>query len=285
MNVDPSVLLGLRPRMMSVAYRMLGSVLDAEDAVQDAFVRFQTAGAVDSPEGFLVRTTTRLCIDRLRADRRRQEYIGPWVPEPVDTRAGAPNAALAESLKQAFLLMLERLSPDERAAFLLRSVFDYEYAEIAEVLDKSEVHARQIVSRAREHLRHDEPRFRPAPHEADGLAERFIAACRAGDVKLVEKMLTEDAEVNSDGGGKATSARVVIHGRSRSARFLAGVFRKRRWHCEMHPATVNGAPGVVFTTGGAVMQVMSLRIEDGVRAVYMTLNPDKLTRWAAAAVE
>jgi RNA polymerase sigma-70 factor, ECF subfamily len=130
MTVDPAILLGLRPRMMSVAYRMLGSVADAEDAVQDAFVRLQTAGDVTSPEGFLIRTTTRLCIDRLRAVRRRKEYVGPWVPEPVDTGAGSQNAAMAESLTQAFLLMLERLSPDERAAFLLRSVFDSVYGTL-----------------------------------------------------------------------------------------------------------------------------------------------------------
>src|SRR5947199_1612464 len=170
MNIDPSILLGLRPRMMSVAYRMLGSVADAEDAVQDAFVRLQAAEEVSSLEGFLIRTTTRLCIDRLRADRRRKEYVGPWVPEPVDTRTGAQNAALAESLTQAFLLMLERLSPDERAAFLLRTVLDYVYAEIAEVVGKSEVHVRQIVSRAKQRLERDESRFRPAPHGANGLA-------------------------------------------------------------------------------------------------------------------
>src|SRR5262245_65440871 len=127
MNIDPANLLGLRPRMMSVAYRMLGSVTDAEDAVQDAFVRLQAAEDVTSPEGFLIRTTTRLCIDRLRAVRRRKEYVGPWVPEPVDTRTGPRYADMAESLTQAFLLMLERLSPDERAAFLLRTVFDYDY--------------------------------------------------------------------------------------------------------------------------------------------------------------
>src|SRR4051794_35815688 len=121
--------IALRPRMMSVAYRMLGSVADAEDAVQDAFVRYQTAGGVSSPEGFLIRTTTRLCIDRLRA-RRRREYVGPWVPEPVATNEVKGESALAESLTQAFLLLLERLTPDERAAFLLRTVFDYEYAQI-----------------------------------------------------------------------------------------------------------------------------------------------------------
>lgn len=183
MNTDPAILLGLRPRMMSVAYRMLGSVTDAEDAVQDAFVRLQTAEDVTSTEGFLIRTTTRLCIDRLRADRRHKEYVGPWVPEPVETRTGSRNAAMAESLTQAFLLMLERLSPDERAVFLPRTVFDYEFAEIAEVAEvvgKSEVHVRQIVSRARQRLERDESRFHPAPHEASGLAERFVAACRVG---------------------------------------------------------------------------------------------------------
>src|SRR3954447_6213271 len=141
--------------MMSVAYRMLGSVADAEDAVQDTFVRLQTAEGVTSPEGVLIRTTTRLCIDRLRAVRRRREYVGPWVPEPVDTRDGARESALAGSLTQAFLLMLERLSPGERAAFLLRAVFDYEYAEIAEVVGKTEVYVRQIVSRARHRLGQD----------------------------------------------------------------------------------------------------------------------------------
>ena len=278
MNIDPAILLGFRPRMMSVAYRMLGSVADAEDAVQDAFVRLQAAEEVSSPEGFLIRTTTRLCIDRLRAVRRRKEYVGPWVPEPVDTRDGARDSALAESLAQAFLLLLERLSPDERAAFLLRTVFDYEYAEIAEVLGKSEVHVRQIVSRARRRLGHDVPRFRPAPHEADGLAERFVAACRAGDVRSIEEMLTEDVEVLSDGGGKVSAARAVITGRGRAARFLAGVFSKKRRDCELHATTVNGEPGVVFTSGGVVIHVVSLRIEGGVRAVYMTLNPDKLSR-------
>jgi RNA polymerase sigma-70 factor (ECF subfamily) len=285
MNVDPAILLGLRPRMMSVAYRMLGTVADAEDAVQDAFVRLQTAEEVTSPEGFLIRTTTRLCIDRLRADKRRKEYFGPWVPEPVETKSGAKSAALAESLTQAFLLMLERLSPDERAAFLLRTVFDYEYAEIAEVVGKSEVHVRQIVSRAKQRLQHDESRFRPAPDEASALAERFVAACRAGDAGAVERLFAEDAEVHSDGGGKAASAGVVVRGRDRAARYLAGVFSKKRADCEMHATTVNGGPGVVFTRGGAVVLVVALRIEGGVRAVYMTTNPDKLARWSVAEVE
>lgn len=274
----------LRPRMMSVAYRMLGSVADAEDAVQDAFLRLQVAEGVASPEGFLIKTTTRRCIDQLRSERRRRKYVGPWVPEPVDTRAGAPHTVLSESLTQAFLLMLERLTPEERAAFLLRTVFNYEYAEIADVLGKSVVHARQIVSRAKARLEQDQLRFRPQPQEAAGLAERFIAACRAGDVKLVEQLLTETPEVHSDGGGKVSAARVVIRGRQRAARFLAGVFSKKRRDCEMRAATVNGEPGVVFTSGGVVVQVASLHIEGGVRAVYMTNNPDKLARWSVAEI-
>lgn len=275
----------LRPRMMSVAYRMLGSVTDAEDAVQDAYLRLQTADEVTSPEGFLVKTTTRRCIDQLRACRRRKEYVGPWVPEPVDTKTAAHGGALADSLRQAFLLMLERLSPNERAAFLLRNVFDYEYSEIAEVLGKSETYVRQIVSRAKARLKQDVRRFESAPQKADGLAERFVAACRAGDVSRIERMFTDDVEVMSDGGGKVSAARVVIRGRSRAARFLAGVFSKRRRHNEMRPTTVNGEPGVVFLSGGVVIQVVSVRIEGAVRAVYMTLNPDKLARWSVAAVE
>src|SRR5690606_24364821 len=149
----------LRPRMMSVAYRMLVTVADAEDAVQDAFLRLQTADNVTSPEGFLVRTTTRRCIDLLRAGRHREKYIGPWVPEPVNTKAREPNSVLSESLTQAFLLMLERLNPEERAAFLLRTVFNYEYAEIADILGKSEVHVRQIASRAKSRLAQDQMRF------------------------------------------------------------------------------------------------------------------------------
>jgi RNA polymerase sigma-70 factor (ECF subfamily) len=281
MNADVSE---LRPRMMSVAYRMLGSVVDAEDAVQDAFLRFHAADLVTSPEGFLVKTTTRRCIDHLRSCRRRQQYVGPWVPEPIDTRTEAQAGILGESLSQAFLLMLERLSPVERAAFLLREVFDYDYAEIAEVLGKTEVHVRQLVSRAKARVTRDLPRFRPAQGEADSLAERFVAACRAGNVELVEQMLTEDVEVHSDGGGKVSAARVVIRGRDRAAKFLAGVFHAKRRNYEMRPAIVNGQPGVVFALDGAVVHVVSVRVEAAVKAVYMTLNPDKLSRWSVARI-
>src|SRR4051794_3578295 len=276
--------IAMRPRMMSVAYRMLGSVADAEDVVQDAFVRHQTAGGVSSHEGFLIRTTTRLCIDRLRA-RRRQEYVGPWVPEPVETRQVARGDALAESLTQAFLLLLERLTPDERAAFLLRTVFDYEYAEIGEVLGKTEAAVRQLVSRGRGRVGLDgDRRFPAAPARADGLAERFRAACQWGDVKAVEAMLAEDVGLHSDGGGKATAAGVVISGRDKVARFLAGVLRKPYLQ-DVGVATVNGEPGLVFRAGDAIHAILSLRAEGDLRAIYVTANPDKLGRWAAAEIE
>ena len=284
MYADSEILIRVRSRMMSIAYRMLGSVAEAEDVVQDAFLRFQTATDVLSPEGFLIRVTTRLCIDRLRAARRR-DYPGPWVPEPIQTEDASHTPALAESLTQAFLLMLERLSPDERAAFLLRTVFDYEYAEIAEVVGKTETYVRQIVSRAKQHLGQSQPRFRPSLSEAPGLAERFISACRVGNVHEIETMFTNDVAVHSDGGGKATAARVVIHGRDRAARFLVGVFRKRLRSCELHTTTVNGEPGVAFVSSQKIVMVISLDIEREIKAIYMTLNPDKLTRWSQVQVE
>src|SRR5262249_52882214 len=210
--------------------------------------------------------------------------VGPWVPEPVET--SGRESALADSLTQAFLLLLERLTPDERAAFLLRTVFDYEYAEIGNVMGRSEAAGRQIVSRARRRLGLEGgERFHASGARAGALAERFMAACRTGDVKAVEQMLTEGVEVHSDGGGKVSAARVVVRGRDRAARFLAGVFSKKRAHCEMHATTVNGEPGVLFTLGGTVIHVVALSIGGGVRAGYMTNNPDKLAHWSVAEVE
>ena len=281
----PDVLQELRPRMMSVAYRMLGSVVDAADAVQDAFLRLHSTADVASPEGFLVRATTHRCIDQLRATKRRRTYIGPWVPEPIDTSTGDRNQMLEESLSQGFLLMLERLSPTERAAFVLRSVFDYEYAEIADVLGKTEANVRQIVSRAKTRLADGMPRFKPERDEADGLAERFMAACRMGDVKLVEELLADDVEIHSDGGGKVTAARVVIRGSEKAAKFMAGVFHKKLPGPEMQPTTVNGEPGMVFLHEGVVAIVVSLHIEQGVKTIYITVNPDKLTRWSMVRID
>jgi RNA polymerase sigma-70 factor, ECF subfamily len=277
----------LRPKLLAVAYRMLGTAADAEDAVQDAYLRYhQHAASVESPEGWLVRTTTRVCIDRLRA-ARREEYVGQWLPEPVsDTWPGAlaDRAELAESLSTAFLVLLETLSPAERATYLLREVFGYEFDEIAEVLDKRPVNVRQIASRAKQRLAARERRFDPLPGAADDLASRFFAACRSGDVGAIESMLAADVALVSDGGGKAFAAKQPVVGVRKVANLLAVVFRKLAAVGEVLPTTVNGGPGVVFTVAGKPVEVITLAADGGhVSRLFVTLNPDKLCRWPASA--
>jgi RNA polymerase sigma-70 factor (ECF subfamily) len=275
----------LRPKLLAVAYRMLGTAADAEDTVQDAYLRYhQHAGEVESPEGWLVRTTTRLCIDRLRA-ARREEYVGPWLPEPVSeswSGAATDRVELAESLSTAFLLLLETLSPAERATYVLREVFGYEFDEIAGLIDTTPVNVRQIASRARRRLEVRERRFAPPPGAADDLAARFFAACQSGDVGAIESMLAADVALVSDGGGKAFAARQPIVGVRKVANLLAVVFRKLRALGEAAVTTVNGGPGVVFTVGGRPVEVITLAAEgDRVGRLFVVLNPDKLRRWPA----
>ena len=288
MSDEPSrVLERLRPKLLAVAYRMLGTVADAEDAVQDAYLRYhQHAGEIDNPEAWLVKATTRLCIDRLRR-AKREEYVGPWLPEPVPATwpgAAADRMELAESLSVAFLVVLETLSPAERAAYLLREVFGYEYDEIADLLGKTPENARQIAARAKKRLDTRERRFAPRPGEADELAGRFFAACRSGDVKAIEAMLAEDAVLYSDGGGKAFAARRPVAGARKVANLLAVVFRKLQGIGDVTPTTVNGRPGIVLTVGGSVVEVATVAPDAGggaVGTVYIVLNPDKLRRWPA----
>lgn len=274
----------LRPKLLAVAYRMLGTAADAEDAVQDAYLRYQLhAAGVGSPEPWLVKTTTRLCLDRLRK-AKREAYTGPWLPEPVPaTWAGAATdrAELADSLSMAFLVLLETLSPPERAAYLLREVFGYEFDEIAELIGKTPVNARQIAARAKKRLEARERRFDPPAGHADELAGRFFAACQAGDVHAIEAMLTADAVLYADGGGKAFAAPKPIRGAGRVANLLAVVFRKLRAAGEVTVTTVNARPGVVVTAGGHAVDVMTVAAAgDRVGTVYAVLNPDKLRRWA-----
>jgi RNA polymerase sigma-70 factor (ECF subfamily) len=279
-GTDPE---GMRPRLLALAYRMLGTVADAEDAVQDAYLRLQQAAEVDWPDAWLVKATTRLCIDRLRLARRRKVYVGPWLPEPASDGwggAATDRPELAESLSTAFLVLLETLSPAERAAYLLREVFGYEFEEIAALLDKTPVNVRQIAARARKRLGERERRFVPAAGEADDLAGRFHAACRSGDIEAIESLLTPDVIYYSDGGGKAHAAPRPICGPRRVANLLAVVHRKRRKYCKISMTTVNGQPGVVFSEAGKAIQVTSFAIEGGrVAALYTVLNPDKLRRW------
>jgi RNA polymerase sigma-70 factor (ECF subfamily) len=230
-----------------------------------------------------VKATTRLCIDRLRIARRRKEYLGPWLPEPTDegwegTTRDRPE--LAESLSMAFLVLLETLTPAERAAYLLREVFDYEFEEIAALLDKTPVNVRQIAARARRRLGERERRFAPATGEADELASRFFAACRSGDIGAIEAILTPDVVYLSDGGGKAHAAPRPITGLRRVAKLLAVVHRKRRRCCEVAMTLVNGQPGVVFSEAGRVIQITSFASEAGrVTTLFTVLNPDKLRHW------
>jgi RNA polymerase sigma-70 factor (ECF subfamily) len=275
----------VRRRGFAVAYRMLGSVSDAEDVAQDAVLRLARAQEpIDEPAAWITTTATRLSIDVLGSARaRRVTYIGPWLPEPlIDATAddAASRVELADSLSQAFLVLLERLSPLERAAFLLREVFDYDYAEIAAVVERSEANVRQLVSRAKKHLGSGAPRFDADEELRDRLLERFLAAAGEGDVAGLEALLAEDAVLCSDGGSKAAAARKPLLGAGRIARAMVAVTRKshRRGPFAQRLVRVNGQPGrILRTPDGSVWDVLSIDVVDGrIQAVRIVRNPDKL---------
>jgi RNA polymerase sigma-70 factor (ECF subfamily) len=279
----------MRPRLLALAYRMLGSAADAEDAVQDAYLRYHQASGVGAPDAWLVKTTTRICIDRLRQARRRETYHGPWLPEPVDdawSGAEIDRVELAESLSMAFLVLLEALSPSERAAYVLREVFGYEFDEIAALLDKTPVNVRQIVARARKHIESKSRRFEPSAEEAEDLASRFFDACRSGDVHAIESLLAPGAVMYSDGGGKVHAAPRPIEDAHQISKLLAVTFRKFYSLCDSAAAMVNGRPGRVFSMGGKTVSIITFDEDRGdVGALYVVLNPDKLERWSARAPE
>ena len=285
MNAD-KVFAAQRPRLFSIAYRMLGSVMDAEDVVQDAFVRWQQIArrgvAVESPGAYLATLVSRRCIDQLRSARaRREQYIGPWLPEPllVDELDPAERVSRADSLSLAFLVVLESLSPAERAAFLLREVFDYEYPEVAGMIGKSEASCRQLVSRARARLAARRPRFAATPEQHRRLADEFARACSKGDLDGLVHLLSEDVTVWTDGGGKVTAARQPVHGPERVARFLLGLIAKAPPDYAFRPAVVNGRAGFVGYLGGAPFNVVALDVADEkIQGIYAVVNPDKLRR-------
>jgi RNA polymerase sigma-70 factor (ECF subfamily) len=274
-----------RRRLWGVAYRMLGSRAEADDMVQEAYLRWHRAdiAGILVPEAWLVTAVTRLSIDRLRELRReRDTYVGPWLPEPLveDTAPPADQAAeLASDLSVAFLALLERLAPEERAAFLLHDVFETDYGDVATILGKSVVACRQIVTRARARVRADRPRVRVNPHARSRLLEGLVHAIRAHDKDALMGLLAEDAAWISDGGGKAKAARKVIRGADRVARFAVGVLRRAAHLVEFRDVVVNGEPGVALLYQGSPLSVMSIRT-DGLRIleVYAILNPDKLAR-------
>ncbi|MEU9454280.1 RNA polymerase sigma-70 factor [Streptomyces sp. NPDC048277] len=275
-----------RPVLMGVAYRMLGRVADAEDVVQDAWLRWSGAdrGEVREPRGYLVRITTRLAIDRLRQIRTRGEtYVGPWLPEPYVTGVGAtaPDAAeraeLADSVSLAVLVVLESLSPLERAVFVLREAFGYPHAEIAAMLDRGEAAVRQLAGRARRHVDERRPRYEVDPAQRRDLTERFLAAAAEGDLEGLMSLLAPDVRLVSDGGGKATAALRVIVTPGKVGRFLLGAARKEGTGLSFRFLEINGGPAVLLLAEGRPDGVLQLDVADGlVRAVHIIRNPDKL---------
>ena len=279
----------LRPVAFGIAYRMLGSVAEAEDVVQESLLRLDRAldddrAPVESPRAYLATVATRVAIDQLRSARaRRESYVGEWLPEPLltDPEPGPDQRVEdAESLSMAFLVLLETLSPEQRAALLLHDVFDYGYDEVAAIVGKSEDNARQLTSRARRHVHERRPRFEPSSEQRNELAERFFAAANDGDVEALEALLAEDVELHGDGGGKVPALARMIRGRDRVARtFMAWARQGRRVAgTSFRMVQFNGQPGaLVLDPGGRVISAMALDVADGrVQAIRSVVNPDKL---------
>ena len=286
-----------RRRLLGLAYRMLGSVSEAEDAVQDAYLRWHAADrdAVSDTRAFLTTTTTRICLDMLKSARaRRETYVGPWLPEPVlDTDALAPDTQteLAEDLSIALLLALDRLSPLERAAFLLHDVFDCSFSEVARALDRSEAACRQLASRARTHVREARPRATSTIQEASELSNHqqlvstFVNASRSGDLQTLMGLLADDVRLMTDGGGKVPAALNVIEGADRTARFIVGAVSKGLPEGSIiRIAEINGLPGlIVYRPDGSVQSVAFEIAHNLVRSIYAVSNPEKLLHLVPSA--
>ncbi|MPZ59709.1 MAG: RNA polymerase sigma-70 factor [Propionibacteriales bacterium] len=284
----------LRPLLFSIAYRMVGSVSDAEDIVQEAYLRYhratQDGTRIDSPKAYLSTIATRLAVDHLRLARvRREQYIGPWLPEPLLTDP-APDAAqhaeTADSMSMAFLVLLESLSPVERAVFLLREVFDYPYHEIARIVDKTEENCRQLAVRARRRIAERRPRFDADRRQRDELMRRFLAACEEGDVDGLVRLLAEDVVFYGDGGGTGFGLPNPVHGRGRVSRLLQGFMRQvNQAGLTLVPVEVNGQPGAQCLTGdGRLVNVISIDVGDGlIQTVRSVINPAKLRHLAPLA--
>ena len=296
MNTDPAATFEPhRRRLLGLAYRMLGSMAEAEDAVQEAYLRWHDTDRdiVKEPRAFLMTTTTRICLDVLKSARmKREEYVGPWLPEPItDTASLAPDAQteLAEDLSVALLLALDRLSPLERAAFLLHDVFDYSFSQVADALDRNEAACRQLASRARTRVKEARPRGLTPPRSATSIDPRhqqllsaFIIASRSGDIEALTRLLASDARIVTDGGGKVPAALNVIEGADRVAAFVAGVVRKGFTDdMSIRFQVVNGLPGLLIVGPNGLVQTSAFEFDgDAVTAIYIVRNPDKLRHLA-----
>jgi RNA polymerase sigma-70 factor (TIGR02957 family) len=278
----------LRPLMFSVAYRMLGSVSEAEDVVQEALLRLHTVpDSIENPEAYAVTVTTRLAIDQLRTARhRRERYVGPWLPEPLITDGDddpATRVERASEISLAVLVLLERLSPVERAVFVLREAFGYGYDDIAAIVQRTEGNCRQLFLRARRRIQHETRRFEVSEAERDALADRFFAACADGNLEQLERTLAEDVTFYADGGGKAAAVLTPVRGRSQVARFILGLVRyasTNRSHIQR--VLVNGQPGArLVDQKGEVVAVLALEMTAGkVQSLFNVVNPDKLRHLA-----
>jgi RNA polymerase sigma-70 factor, ECF subfamily len=273
-----------RPLLLSIAYRMLGSMSDAEDMLQESFLRWQQSAETDirCPKAFLVTVITRLCINQLQSARmQREQYFGEWLPEPVVSTAESDPSMLPqmdESLSIAFLVMLERLSPVERAVFLLREVFDYEYFEIARVVSQTEVNCRQIFRRARLHIKEIRPRFDASAAQKEKLVREFMSATARGDIEGLLRIFAQDITVHTDGGGKASATVHPVYGILNATRLV--VHGNKKFRSENAVAKfvlINGQPGIVTYLHGRAETVLALDILDNlIRNVYILRNPDKL---------
>lgn len=272
-----------RSRLFGLAYRLLGSRSDAEDVVQDAWLRWRQAdrSAIRDAEAWLVTATTRLGIDRLRAvSTEREAYTGPWLPEPLsvdESPTPERGAEVAQQVSIAFLSLLERLGPEERAAFLLKEVFDYDYAQIAGLIGHSEANCRQMVHRARMRVQTGRPRFAVAPEKHRSLLERFMHAAQAGDQDAIVRLLDANAQLVSDGGGKVNATLRPLHGAARIARLFWTIARRTNGAVDWRLGHVNGEPAVLRVHEGRLHSVTTITVDgDRITGILTVLNPDKL---------
>jgi RNA polymerase sigma-70 factor (ECF subfamily) len=285
---DLAVFEAQRPRLRRLAYRMLGSVSEAEDVVQDAWLRWDRAGeGVENPPAWLAQTTSRLCLDRMKSARaRRETYVGPWLPEPLIEEEPVDPVERAEDVSVAFLLALERLSPLERAVFLLHDVFDQDYAAVGAALGRDEAACRQLASRARGHLKEARPRYAVPQDQAMQLAAAFMAASASQDFGALERLLAKDAVLISDGGGKRKAALRPLVGREDVIALLRGLAWRGPWASallEMRPARINGLPGVILRNDdGLSTMAFEPNGEGRLAAIYIMRNPEKLRHVAGS---
>ena len=278
-----------RPVLFSIAYRMLGTVMDAEDMVQETFVRWQKSdrAIIESPKAWLSTVITRLCINHLKSARvQRETYVGPWLPEPLISGLNsdpAENARLSDSISLAFLVLLESLTPTERAVFLLREVFGYEFAEIALIVEKDETNCRQILTRARKHVEAGRPRFETSPAEAEELFQQFEEAVQTGDLDGLLKVLAKDVVLVSDGGGKARALLRPVAGGDHVARVIIGAVKKFGSGPQiLRRTTINGLPGALSFEQDRVVRVLALGIRNHrIHSIFIVTNPDKLQHLSA----